>query len=94
MSASASLTICDGLGGVAYRKSFFGNNAVEEEFLVRVINVVVQVVLVVDERQQVVIGHHRVVGGVVEADAVLGSPSRHSRIAGQGTVQVFHHAPV
>ena len=28
------------LGGVAYRKSFFGNNAVEEEFLVRVINVV------------------------------------------------------
>ena len=82
------------LGGIAYRNSFYEVHSLEVDFRVRVIDVVVQVVLVVNERQQVVVGHHRVVGGVVEGDAVLGSPSRHPRVAGQCAVQVFHHAPV
>ena len=81
------------LGTVAHRNPFHGDNAVEVVFLV-LIDEVVQVVLIADERQQVVVGHHRVVGGVVEGDAVLGFPSRHPRVAGQCAVQVLHHAAV
>ena len=34
------------------------------------IEVIVQAVLMTDERQQVFVGHHRVVSGVIESDAV------------------------
>ena len=81
------------LGGVAYRNSFHGDNAIKIDFRM-LVDVVIQVVLIVDERQQVFVGHHRVVGGVIEADAMAGSPSRHSGVAGQCAVQVFHHAPI
>ena len=57
-----------------------------------IVEIILQRVLVLHEREQVGVGHHRVVGGVVECHALLRHPAHSEVVALECAVQVLHEA--